>query len=91
MYRGLGIMGPDGTPLVDTTSPDSVIFDYSGGFSVVPGAPGSAGGQVPAGYGAGWGIPIANAPATTSINPLYLIGGGLGLVLVISLLGGRRR
>lgn len=31
------------------------------------------------------------APQPTSINPLYLIGGAVGLVLLISLLGGRRR
>ncbi len=96
MYRGMGavVMGPDGTPVtVDTSSPDSVTLDYTAGFSVAPGAPGSVvnGQLIPAGYG--WGTPIAPTPSpvSSSINPLYLIGGGLGVILLISLLGGRRR
>ena len=36
-------------------------------------------------------VPPASVGAPTSINPLYLIGGAVGLVLLISLLGGRRR
>ncbi len=34
---------------------------------------------------------VAAPVSSSSINPLYLIGGGLGVILLISLLGGRRR
>lgn len=34
---------------------------------------------------------FSDSPATTKINPLYIAGALVGLVLVVSMMGGRRR
>jgi hypothetical protein len=85
------IIGPDGVP-VTITDPgnDSVNLDFSQGYSVAPGAPGSSTNPTPS-YGAGTPLTVSTpSPNLTSSSNGTLLAMVIGATALVFLASGRR-
>ncbi len=85
-------VGPDGLPVtIPDDSVDSITLDFGGGYAAAPGAPGSIGpdGKIITGIQVGGGSAAVKSPSV-ALSSTTVILGAVGLVFLLSLVGGRR-